>query len=117
MNRSHIGEFVYGTLYRNRPVDDVYQMVFKLNNKLNERKDLDIRYVQLVCTSEKLLQKNEDGKSLSEGADYRISMETSKFQEIFKCCDFPKKLVYINNGDEFRSRESIFDEVWKFIDN
>ena len=44
-------------------------------------------------------------------------METSKFQEIFKCCDFPKKLVYVNNGDEFRSRESIFDEVWKFIDN
>ena len=117
MNRSHIGEFVYGTLYRNRPVDDVCRMVFKLNNKLNERTDLDIRYVQLVCTSEKLLQKNEDGKSLSEGADYRISMETSKFQEIFKCCDFPKKLVYVNNGDEFRSRESIFDEVWKFIDN
>ena len=58
-----------------------------------------------------------DRKSLSEGADYRISMETSKFQEIFKCCDFPKKLVYVNNGDEFRSRESIFDEVWKFIDN
>ena len=87
MNRSHIGEFVYGTLYRNRSVDDVCRMVFKLNNKLNERKDLDIRYVQLVCTSEKLLQKNEDGKSLSEGADYRISMETIKFQEIFKCCD------------------------------
>jgi len=117
MNRSHIGEFVYGTLYRDRTVDDVGKMIIKLNDKLNERKDLEIRYVQLVCTSKKLLQKNEDGKSLSEGVDYKISMETSKFQEIFKYCDFPKKLVYVNNGDEFRSRESIFNEVWKFIAN
>lgn len=117
MNRSHIGEFVYGVLYRGRKDKEVGKMILSLNDKLIDRKDLEIRYVQLICTSKKLLSNNEDGKSLSEGVDYRISIETSRFKEIFDYCDFPKKLVYINNGDEFRSKESIFNEVWKFIEN
>ena len=117
MNRSHIGEYVYGILYRNRTPDEVGNMIIKLNEKLNNRKDLEIKYVQLICTSKKLLAGNEDGKSLSQGVDYKISLETEKFQEIFKYCNFPKKLITVNNGDEFRSRESIFNEVWKFIEN
>ncbi len=117
MNRSHIGEYVYGILYRNRTPDEVGNMILRLNEKLNDRQDLEIRYVQLLCTSKKLLVKNEDGKSLSNGVDYMISNETHKFEEIFKYCKFPKKLIYVNNGDEFRSRESIFNEVYKFIEN
>ena len=53
----------------------------KLNNKLNERKDLDIRYVQLVCASEKLLQKNEDGKSLSDNDESLIELERTEFEK------------------------------------
>lgn len=117
MNRSHIGEYVYGILYRDRTPDEIGNMIIRLNEKLTKREDLDIRYVQLVCTSKKLLSDNEDGKSLSQGIDYKISLETDKFQEIFKYCNLPKKLVYVNKGDEFRTKESIFNEVWKFIDD
>lgn len=117
MNRSHIGEYVYGILYRDRTPDEVGNMIIRLNNKLNSREDLEIRYVQLLCTSKKLLSSNEDGKSLSGGVDYRIAAEIDKFKEIYKYCDFPKELIYVNEGDEFKSRESIFNKVWKFIDN
>lgn len=117
MNRSHIGEYVYGILYRNRIVDEVGNMIINLNKKLINREDLEIRYVQLICTSKKLLSNNEDGQSLSGGIDYKISMETDKFKEIFKYCDYPKKLIQVNNGDEFRSRESIFNEAWGFINS
>ena len=115
MNRSHIGEYVYGVLYRNRLAENVKNMIVKLNNKLHEREDLEIKYVQLLCTSKELLQKNEDGKSLSNGNDSKMLIEINKFKEIFECCNFSKKIIYVNNGCEFRTRESIFNEVWKFI--
>ena len=99
MNRSHIGEFVYGTLYRNRPVDDVCKMIFKLNNKLLERKDLDIRYVQLVCTSEKLLQKNEDGKSLSDNDENLIELERTEFEKGYDYSLIDKKIYYEVDSD------------------
>lgn len=117
MNRSHIGEYVYGVLYRNRIVDEVGNMIIKLNKKLSLRNDLDIKYVQLICTSKKLLSNNEDGQSLSGGIDYKISIETDKFKEIYKYCDLPKKMVIVNDEDKFRSRESIFNEVWNFINS
>ena len=117
MNRSHIGEYVYGILYRNRTSEEVRTMICTLNEKLLNRKDLEIRYVQLICTSKKLLSNNEDGKSLSEGNDYKILKENINFEEIFQYCNFPKRMIYINNGDEFKTRESIFNEVYKFIES
>ena len=117
MNRSHIGEYVYGTLYRNRNELEVLKMIIENNRILTSDENLEIRYVQLLCTSDKLLSNNEDGKSLSEGKLDKISIEIKKFKEIFDCCNIPKKLVYVNSGDNFRTRESIFNEVWKFIEN
>lgn len=117
MNRSHIGEYVYGILYRNRTYTEVRTMIGSLNEKLLNRKDLEIRYVQLICTSKKLLANNEDGKSLSGGNNEYIELETERFKDVFKFCNLPKKMIYVNNGDEFKTRESIFNDVWKFIDN
>lgn len=118
MNRSHIGEFVYGCLYRNRSTDKVEQMISRVDKILLSRKDLDIKYVQLLCTSTYLLSKNEDGKSLSDGDLQKISTEKDAFEYIFGTSEIPnKKLIYVNKGDEFRSRESIFNEVWKFIND
>lgn len=118
MNRSHIGEFVYGCLYRNRLYQQVEEMISNINKLLLSREDLDIKYVQLLCSSNYLLSKNEDGDSLSEGDVQKINSERDAFEYIFGTCELPnKKLVYVNKGDEFRSRESIFNEVWKFINN
>lgn len=115
MNRSHIGEFVYGGLYRDRDYEEVEEMILNVDDLLLSRKDLEIKYVQLICDSNILLNKNEDGKSLSEGDLEKIKKEIDAFTYIFGASKLPKKLIYVNKGDEFRSRENIFEEVWKFI--
>lgn len=120
MNRSHIGEYVYGVLYRNRDIEDVENMIININNILYSRKDLTIKYVQLLSNSENLLKYNEDGKSLSNGNIEKINKEAKQFKEIFdniNIKDSDKKLIYVNNGDLFRSREDIFNEAWKFINS
>jgi thymidylate kinase len=118
MNRSHIGEYVYGVLYRNRSKDDVGEMIFNVNDILSYRKDLEIRYIQLLSKSESLLRNNEDGKSLSNGNVEKILKEAEQFEEIFNMInisDNEKKLIYVNDGDKFRSREDIFNEAFRFI--
>lgn len=120
MNRSHIGEYVYGVLYRNRSKDEVCEMIFNINDILSYRKDLEIRYIQLLSKSESLLRNNEDGKSLSNGNAEKILKEAKQFEEIFNIInidDKSKKLIYVNDGDKFRSREDIFNEAWKFINS
>ena len=118
MNRSHIGEYVYGTLYRNRYKDDVIDMINNINNKLNHKKDLSIYYIQLLCDSINLLKNNEDGKSLSNGKADKIMKESELFKEIFDVVNIEnKKLIFVNDGDKFRSREDIFNEVNNFIND
>ena len=120
MNRSHIGEYVYGVLYRNRDIEDVENMLINVNNILYSRKDLTIKYVQLLSNSENLLKYNEDGKSLSNGNIEKINKEAKQFKEIFdniNIKDSDKRLIYVNDGDSFRSREDIFNEAWKFINS
>lgn len=120
MNRSHIGEYVYGVLYRNRDIEDVEKMLIDINKILYSRKDLSIRYIQLLSNSESLLKHNEDGKSLSNGNVEKINKEAKQFKEIFdniNIKDSDKKLIYVNEGDSFRSREDIFNEAWKFINS
>ena len=118
MNRSHIGEYVYGVLYRNRSKDEVEEMIFNVNDILSYKKDLEIKYIQLLSKSESLLKNNEDGKSLSNGNATKILKEAEQFEEIFNLINIPdneKKLIYVNDGDKFRNREDIFNEAFRFI--
>ena len=43
MNRSHIGEYVYGVLYRKRNNEEVEQMINDVNDILYYREDLEIK--------------------------------------------------------------------------
>ena len=118
MNRSHIGEYVYGVLYRGRSKEEVEEMIFNVNDILSYRKDLKIKYIQLLSKSEKLLKHNEDGKSLSNGNAEKILTEAKQFEEIFSLVNIDdKRLIYVNDGDNFRSREDIFNEAIRFINS
>jgi hypothetical protein len=64
-----------------------------------------------------LLSRNEDGKSLSDGDSYKIEIECNMFLNIYNNSKLNKKLVYINNEDKFRTRESILNDVLNFINN
>ena len=117
MNRSHIGEYVYGTLYRGRSLEEVEKMISYINDILNSNKYLDVYYIQLICTSAELLNKNDDGKSLSNGRADRILKESELFLDIFNKVNLNKKLIYVNDNDQFRLREDIFNEAINFINS
>lgn len=115
MNRSHIGEFVYGRLYRNREPISTIQMIENIDNKLLNCHNLEVKYIQLLSSSMELLHRNEDNKSLSKGDVEKIKLERQYFEEIFDLSKLNKKLIYVNNGDEFRNINDIVNEVVKFI--
>lgn len=115
MNRSHIGEYVYGVLYRGRKKEEVKTMIDNIDNLFINTENLEVYYIQLLCSSEYLLFKNEDSKSLSNGDMNKIDKERKAFEEIFENSKLNKRLIYVNEGDNFRTREEIFNEVWRFI--
>ena len=75
-NRSFIGEYVYGVMYRNRNNIDTMNFINCLENLLNVYVDVDdLIYIQLLSTSAALLVQNDDSKSLSHGKIDKIQQE------------------------------------------
>jgi len=121
-NRSHIGEYVYGQIYRN--IDK--KIIIKLINLIDElllSLDIDIIYVQLICTSNELMIKNEDGKSLSKSIKDKekyinaINNERNLFMDAYNVVSdkFKKIMIVVNDGDEFISKKEILDKVIRKI--
>jgi len=117
-NRSYMGEYVYGQIYREVNKYDVEKMIKVMNTELSKL-DMDILYVQLICTSNTLIIDNEDGKSLSNSVDnYKTYLKTLKkertlFKEAYNLIpdDFYKIMVNVNEGESFRSKEDILNDI------
>lgn len=117
MNRSHYGEYVYGQLYRNRNAPDIISMIDTVDNILLSREDLKIKYIQLLSSSLTLRKKYDDKKSLSLMNEQKMEMENNYFLDIFNHSKLDKKLIYVNDHDDFRYKNDIFKEVIDFINN
>ena len=116
-NRSHIGEYVYGQIYRNIDKNLVIKMI-NLIDELLLSLNINIVYVQLICNSNELMIKNEDGKSLSTSIEkdkYIETLDTERklFKEAFKVVSdkFKKIMIIVNNGDSFIDKNIILNEV------
>ena len=114
LNRSHYGEYVYGCLYRGISDTDALDIINEIDD-MYIKHNIDVYYIQLLSSSESLLLKNDDNKSLSQGDIESIRAEILRFKEVFAQSKLNKKLIYINNGDSFRSREDIYQEAINFI--
>lgn len=114
LNRSWIGEYVYGVMYRKRDDNDITTKINKWENELMTHND--VYYIQLLSSSSDLLQRNEDNKSLSNGDVNKIVEETTRFENIFEHSIINnKKLIYVNEDNKFKSKESIHNSVLRFI--
>ncbi len=116
-NRAWYGEYVYGQMYRGRDPESIKYMINNVEDKLSSLKHIDIKYIQLMSSSLDLVTKNDDGKSLSENNAERVQKELQLFNDIFNYSNVDKKLVYINNNNEFRDIDEIFLEVVNFINS
>lgn len=116
-NRSWYGEYVYGCMYRNNDGDNVIKFVNKLEELLlNIVDEKDICFITLLSDNMEFLSRNEDGLSLSSGKEELIKEETERFKTIFNHSLIPNKhIVYVNNGNKFRDRDDIYNEILSYI--
>ena len=120
-NRYHIGEYVYGQLYRNENPEQILEVIHLIEDTiLNAIPQDNISYIQLLSRSAKLLQNNDDNKSLSNARLDLIEKENQLFKEAFEKSKFKNKhIIYIDkeNTDTFKTREQIIDEFDIFTKN
>jgi len=120
-NRYHIGEYVYGQLYRDENPEQILEVIHLIEDTiLNAIPQDNISYIQLLSRSAKLLQNNDDNKSLSNARLDLIEKENQLFKEAFEKSKFKNKhIIYIDkeNTDTFKTREQIIDEFDIFTKN
>ena len=117
-NRYHIGEYVYGQIYRNENPNQILEVIKMIEDRILENIPQDnIYYIQLLSTSSELLQRNDDGKSFSDAKLELIEREQQLFKEAFEKSKFRNKhIIYVNkeNTNEFKDRQTIINEFNEF---
>jgi len=109
-NRGHIGEFVYGTMYRNTQPSE---WVSELEKKYLAN-DLDVYLILLVADPEFVL-KNDDGDSFSTKIEDKRD-ELRKFTDAVFNSKIPnKKIIKVHNETGYLPAETIASQVDKFI--
>ena len=112
-NRSWYGEYVYGVKYRNNNENEVKKSILEFENILLSNID-DICLIMLLSNNSDFLVKNDDGLSISKAKKELIEDETKRFEEIFKFSTIPnKRIIYVNNGENWRTKEEIISEVYE----
>ena len=114
-NRSWYGEYVYGVKYRNNDENKVKKSILEFENILLNNID-DVCLIMLLSDNSDFLVKNDDGLSISKAKKELIEDETKRFEDIFKFSTIPnKRIIYVNNGENWRTKEEIIDEVCNAI--
>lgn len=109
-NRSHIGEYVYGNLYREYDPSWIFDL-----EKQHEIDKNDNAYLILLYADAEFLIKKEDGKSLSDKLEDR-EKEIKLFLEAFEKSNIKNKLkIKVNFGDNYIDKEYIQKQVTEFL--
>ena len=116
-NRSWYGEYVYGCMYRYNSPEEVIKMVDILEQGLckvvNQE---DICFITLLSNNIDFLVKNDDGLSISEAKKELIDEEVHRFEKIAEYSHlYNKHVIYVNDGDKFRPKEDIMNEIKRYI--
>lgn len=107
-NRSHIGECVYGPMYRNSPADWIFELEHKYLH------DAEIYLVYLYGDTNFLLR-NDDGESFTLDI-VKKEKEAQLFTEAIDKSSIQKKLkLKVNNGNNYIDKQRILNRVKDFI--
>lgn len=111
-NRSHLGEYVYSIMFRNRNKDEV-ETYIKNYESLNI--DIDKTYLILLTADPIFFLNHEDGNSFSQNIDQK-TQELKLFDEIFEKSIIINKLkLKVNNGTEYLDKQYLFNKVKDFL--
>jgi thymidylate kinase len=110
-NRSHLGELVYGSIYRDSQPDT---WVLQLESLYGIDRDPDVYLVHLTADADFLLA-NDDGNSYSTKLEKKEE-EISKFAFAVENSKIKNKLtIKINDGSDYRNIEQITAEISRFV--
>jgi thymidylate kinase len=109
-NRSHLGEYVYGTLYRDSYPDT---WVPQLEERFLSNEES--AYLILLVADPDFIASQDDGKSYSAKMEDKKE-ELARFMEAFQNSNIQnKKLVRVHDENGYYSAEEILQKVNKFI--
>lgn len=110
-NRSHLGEYVYGSLYRKSNPEN---WVTHLEPNYGMDGDPNVYLIHLTGDA-KFIAKNDDGKSYSSTLKNK-EKEIKAFHSAVDNSKILNKLtIKINDGDNYRDITEITEEIWRFI--
>ena len=128
-NRAHLGEYVYGQMFRNSTVISDYPNFIKKQLLTFEKlyfSKLDDVYLITLTADPGFFCSKEDGNSFSKNLKDKTK-ELELFKEAHNFSLIPNKLLvkvdkqitelYYNGSGQFRPKEDILNEVIKFIEN
>lgn len=111
LDRGHLGEFVYGNMYRNT---DPQQWVMKLEEMYGFDIDPSV-YLLLLTADPEFLCKRDDGLSFTAEVDKKAK-EIESFKQAFNLSKIMNKLVInVSNGENYLDADIILDKVNKFL--
>lgn len=111
-NRAHLGEFVYGKMYRETHPEEWVMQMEKLFGM-----DIDPSiYLLLLTADPEFLCRNDDGQSFSNDVDKKKS-ELYQFDVAFDQSRIMNKmkLNVTNGGESYLDQDIILDSVNKFL--
>lgn len=119
-NRSHIGEYVYGQLYRCLSNEESLSMIDNIDNSLYELaisypNNLEIKLIYLYASSD-LLIKTEDGESIGKKIEEK-EKELLLFDEIINDSNWDNIKINVSNNGYFRYIGDIMDEIKTFLND
>jgi len=111
MNRAHLGEFVYGKMYRETHPE---QWVMQMESMFGMDLDPSV-YLLLLTAPPEFLCKRDDGLSFSNNVMQKTS-EISFFKNAFDQSKIINKMILdVSNGDEYLDESIILHKVNNFL--
>jgi len=110
-NRAHLGEFVYGKMYRNTHPE---QWVIQMETLFGFDLDPSVHLLLLTAPAE-FLCKRDDGMSFTDDIKMKEA-EISSFRDAFHNSAIINKMILdVSNGDEYLDKDTILHKVNKFL--
>lgn len=120
LNRAHLGEYVYGPIYRKYDSSWIFDIENQFLKRIKDRSH-SIVMVLLYDSSNEQLRKREDGKSMSKVQDEKIDLERLRFLEAFDKSFISQKLKfnlsdYISDNDKIKDDEILLEIINSYKD-
>lgn len=110
-NRAHLGEFVYGKMYRDTNPEE---WVMKMESMFAMDIDPSVHLLLLTADPE-FLCKRDDGLSFTAEVDKKAK-EIESFKQAFNLSKIMnKKILNVSSGENYLDAAIILDEVNKFL--